>query len=255
MHANRYPEECDIAKKSKRERDEADRMRRLLLVGGAATGLAMTATYFMIRQPPEFPALSGAETIAERLAAIGPTPHQQQLTGKGADLVVISDTGCGYCREFLRTGLDPMIRFAEANGLSAAYLSIGFGRSGVISTVAAACMEREGSRLSGPEKVRALFEMTEAGLPEGARPEGVIPEAADLLGASRARLASCIPDETMGFRDRFEATRRLFELTRTPTFFLSVPGGSGRILKLEGFSSAASLVGQLDRAVSVERNP
>lgn len=243
-----------MAKKSKRERDEADKMRRLLLVGGAVTGVIMAGTAFMIRQPPEFPALSGDETLAERLAAIGPTPHHQQLTGTGADLVAISDTGCAYCREFVRSGLDPMIRFAERNGLSAAYLSIGFGRSGLISTVAAACMEREGSRLSGLEKVRALFEMTESGLPEGARPEGVIPGAVDLLGVSRARLARCTPEETMGFRDRFEATRRLFELTRTPTFFLSVPGGSGRILKLEGFSSASALTGQLDRAISTERD-
>jgi hypothetical protein len=243
-----------MAKKSKREREEADKMRRLLLLGGAATGVIMAGTAFMIRRPPEFPALSGEETLAERLAAIGPTPHHQQLTGTGADLVVISDTGCAYCREFVQTGLDRMIRFAEANGLSAAYLSIGFGRSGLISTVAAACMEREGSRLSGSEKVRALFEMTEDGIPEGERPESFLPENSGLLGASRYRLSRCAPEETMIFGDRLQAMRRLFEVTRTPTFFLSVPGGSGRILKLEGFSSASALVGQLDRAVTVERN-
>lgn len=239
-----------MGKSSRRERAEADQFRRLLLIGGAAAGVAATGSVYLVTRPPTLPALSGDEPIAARLSRIGAAPHHQQLTGSGADLLVISDTGCAFCQEFVRTGLDPMIRFAEQAGLSAAYLSVGFGRSGLISTIAAACLEREGSRLSGADRVRALFDLTGSGVPEGGTPEAVIGAAASRLGASRLDLARCAPEEALAFRDRFEATIRLFELERTPTFYLSPPGGSGRILKLEGFTSADALTRRLQRALA-----
>jgi hypothetical protein len=242
-----------MVKKSRREREEANGMRRLILVGGAATGLVLAGAGYLAMQPPEFPVLPGAASIGERLAGIGTAPHHQQLAGAGADLLVISDTGCAFCRDFMRIGLDPMIRFAEENGLSAAYLSIGFGRPGAVSTIASACMEREGSRLAGPDRVRALFALTAGGLPEGATPEEMITGSADLLGVPRLRLARCAPDEALAFRDRFEATRRLFQIERTPSFYLSAPGGSGRIVKIEGFSSASALTRQLGRALASDR--
>ncbi len=243
-----------MGKRSRREREEAALSRRLLMIGGAASALAGAGALYLTGRPPELVTLSGGGTLAQRLAGVGPTPHHQQLVGAGADLLVISDTGCAYCREFVRTGLDPLIRFAERNGLSAAYLSVGFGRSGLISTIAAACLERGRSRLSGPDRVRALFEMTGEGVPEGAMPEAVIGEAASRLGASRFELARCAPEEALAFRDRFEATRRLFELERTPTFYLSAPSRPGRVVKLEGFTSAGALVRRLERALAAERS-
>ena len=238
-----------MSKRSRRERAEADQFRRLLLIGGGVTALAGVGTGWLVSRPASFPALSGGGSVTDRLRQIGPAPHHQQLTGSGADLLVISDTGCAFCRDFVRTGLDPLIRFAERNGLSASYLSVGFGRSGLISTIAAACLEREGSRLGGPDRVQALFDMTEAGVPEGALPEDMIGAAASALGTSRFALGRCVPEESLTFRDRFEATRQLFELERTPTFYLSAPGGSGRILKLEGFTTASAMTGRLERAL------
>lgn len=238
-----------MSKRSRRERAEADQLRRLLLLGGGATALAAVGAAWLVTRPATFPVLSGSGSLSDRLGQVGPSPHHQQLTGSGADLLVISDTGCAFCRDFVRTGLDPLIRFAERNGLAAAYLSVGFGRSGLFSTIAAACLEREGSRLSGPDRVRALFDLTEGGTPEGALPEDVIGAAASGLGASRFALGRCVPEESLTFRDRFEATRRLFELERTPTFYLSAPGGTGRILKLEGFTTAGAMTGRLERAL------
>lgn len=225
-------------------------MRRLLLIGGGATALAGLASAYLISRPPEIPSLPGRDPIRTRLARIGPTPHHQQLTGSGADLLVISDTGCAFCREFVRTGLDPLIRFAEARGLSAAYLSVGYSRSGLISTVAAACLEREGSRLAPPERVRALFEMT-ASLPaEGGLEEVILPKAR-LLGAPRVSLSGCLTEEGLLFRDRFEATRREFALERTPTFFLSAPGDPGRVLKIEGFTDVGAMIRRLERGLDL----
>lgn len=238
-----------MKKPSRREREQADQMRRLLLIGGVAAAVAAAGTAYMVTRPPDIPVLSGADPIARRLAGIGPFPHHQQLTGEGADLVVISDTGCAYCREFVRTGLDPLIGFAQENGLSAAYLSVGFGRSGLVSTVTAACLEREGSRLSGPDRVRALFKMTEAGMPDGVGPEQAITYSSGFLGGSRTALSRCAVEESLTFRDRFAATRRLFELERTPTFFLSHPDRPGRVMKLEGFTSTGAMVRRLERAL------
>ena len=217
--------------------------------GGAAAGVTAVASAYIMTRPPVVPTLSGAEPISTRLSRIGPTPHHQQLTGTGADLLVISDTGCAYCREFVRTGLEPLIRFAGENGLSAAYLSVGYGRSGLISTIASACAQREGSRLTGPDLVRALFALTEAGVPDGIDPEGAIVPAASALGVTRAELTRCVPEEALQFRDRFEATRSLFELARTPTFFLSDPDDPSRVMKLEGFASAGALTRRLERAL------
>ena len=241
-----------MSRRSRRERAEADQLRRLLLIGGGVSAVAAVGATWLVTRPATFPALSGAGTLSERLGQVGPSPHHQQLTGSGVDLLVISDTGCAFCRDFVRTGLDPLIRFAEQGGLSAAYLSVGFGRSGLISTIAAACLDPASSRLSGPDRVRALFDMTEAGLPDEAAPEAVIGEAASGLGASRTALSRCVPEAALTFRDRFEATRRLFELERTPTFYLSVPGGTGRILKLEGFTTTSALTGRLERALETE---
>jgi hypothetical protein len=238
-----------MGKPSRREREAADKTRRLLLVGGAAAGVTAVASAYIMTRPPVVPTLSGAEPISTRLSRIGPTPHHQQLTGTGADLLVISDTGCAYCREFVRTGLEPLIRFAGENGLSAAYLSVGYGRSGLISTIASACAQREGSRLTGPDLVRALFALTEAGVPDGIDPEGAIVPAASALGVTRAELTRCVPEEALQFRDRFEATRSLFELARTPTFFLSDPDDPSRVMKLEGFASAGALTRRLERAL------
>ncbi|WP_145693573.1 hypothetical protein [Gemmobacter caeni] len=237
-------------KPSRREREESRRMRRLLLIGGGATALAGLTSAYLISRPPEIPSLSGRDPIGTRLSRIGPTPHHQQLTGSGADLLVISDTGCAFCREFVRTGLDPLIRFAEARGLAAAYLSVGYGRSGLISTVAAACLEREGSRLAPPDRVRALFEMTASVPTEGGLEELILPQAR-LLGASRVALSGCVAEEGLQFRDRFESTRREFALERTPTFFLAAPGDPGRVLKIEGFTGAGAMIRRLERGLEV----
>jgi len=241
-----------MGKSSKRERDEADQMRRLLLIGGAAAAVAASATTYMVMRQPMIKTLFGSETIKSRLSRVGPTTHHQQLNGSGADLLVISDTGCTYCREFVRNGLDPLIKFAEENGLSATYLSVGFGRSGFVSTIAGACVEREGSSLSGPDRVRALFQMTGEGVPDGVAPEQVISDASGLLGTSRLALSRCAQEEALLFRDRFEATRRLFELERTPTFFLADPAAPGRIMKLDGFTSSGAMVRRLERALQTE---
>ena len=238
-------------KPSRREREETRRLRRLLLIGGGATAVAGLASAYLISRPPEIPSLSGRDPIGVRLSRIGPTSHHQQLTGEGVDLLVISDTGCAFCRDFVRTGLDPLIRFAQARGLSAAYLSVGYGRSGLVSTVAAACLERAGSRLAPPDRVRALFEMTANGTGEGLE-EAILPHAR-LLGASRLTLTGCVPEEGLRFRDRFEATRREFELERTPTFFLSVPGDPGRVLKIEGFTDAGAMIRRLERGLDLAR--
>lgn len=241
-----------MGKPSKREREQTDQMRRLLLIGGGAAAVTAAGAAYLLSRPPVIPTLSGSDTLSSRLSRVGPTPHHQQLTGTGADLLVISDTGCAYCRKFVSTGLDLLIRFAEANSLSAAYLSVGFGRSGFLSTTAGACLEREGSRLSGPDRVRALFQMTEQGITGEIAPEQVISDASGLLGGSRLSLSRCAQEEALLFRDRFEATRRLFELERTPTFFLADPAVPGRIMKLDGFTSSGAMVRRLERALRGE---
>jgi len=238
-----------MGKPTRRERGQADQMRRLLMIGGSALALAGAASAYVMTRPPQIPALTGRTTIASRLSMIGPTPHHQMLTGTVPDLLVISDTGCAFCREFVRTGLDPLIRFSEAHDLSVAYLSVGYGRSGLISTVAAACLERVGSKLSPPDRVRALFEITGSGVDPGggSLEEAILPQAR-LLGSTKMALDDCVPEEGVNFRDRFEATRRMFELERTPTFFLSGPKDAGHILKIEGFTDSAAMIRRLDRA-------
>lgn len=241
-----------MAKLSKRERSEAAVTRRLLLMGGGALGLTLGIGGYVMSRPTPVPELSPGMTIGTRLTQIGPTPHHQVLTGSVPDLLVISDTGCAFCRDFVRTGLDPLIRFAQERGLSAAYLSVGYGRSGLISTVAAACMERSPNRLSGRDRVRALFEMTESGVEPGVGLAELISPNAPALGGSRSAMDACVPEEALLFRDRFEATRRLFELERTPTFFIAVPGDPGRVRKIEGFTSASAMTRRLARALTHE---
>jgi hypothetical protein len=240
-----------MGKPSRRERDEARRTRRLLLIGAGAAVIAAVPAAYILSLPPEFPSLPGSESIRTRLSRIGPVPHYQQLSGTGADLLVISDTGCAFCRDFVRTGLDPLIRFAEERGLSALYMSVGYGRSGLISTVAAACMERVGSRIAPADRVRGLFALTGSGSGETGSLEELIPPQARLLGTSRVQMSGCVPEEALLFRNRFEATRREFALERTPTFFLSSPQNPGRVLKMEGFTGAGAMIRRLERGLDV----
>lgn len=233
---------------TRKQREERKLLRRSLLIGSAALVTASAGTIFWSARPAHFDSLSGADTLSERLGRITDGSHAHILTGSEGDLdiVVVGDTGCQFCVDFVQGGLDDLVEFANDHDLSVAYVSTGFTDSGLTTTLAASCLEKVPSRLDPVDRVRALYDFADNSWSGMTVLESLLEGARD-LGINPSSMDSCAGDQAAYAATRSRDVASLFKVESTPSFLVSDPE-SGRISRINGYNSASGMLRQIRRA-------
>lgn len=244
-----------VVKKSAREREEYRKMRRLLIGGGAGV-LAMTAGAFGVMSlGAPFETLEGG-SIEDRLGISRNNGYVIPITtASRIDILIVGDTSCVFCRNFVDTGLGPMKVFAESEGLGLSYVSAGFQPTSMLTRYVSRCVVSQSRRLprNGEDAVRALYALGPAIDGRGDTPQlDVVLNHARDLGVARTSLETCMGDTPADEAGTMRTLVDLFSVQSTPSFYVRHPTEPRLVSMINGYSNSTALLRQVSLALGPE---